>query len=113
MRRSLIILFLLLPFLPLTSCDDNDSGTDPVQTFSLLITNKTPNDYNLYQSPSDAGSDFNKTGFVLSNVNYRVNPLNAGVTYTFRLVADGKAVEDYAYEKEIRSDGEEQAWVVY
>ncbi|PLX32871.1 MAG: hypothetical protein C0600_01510 [Ignavibacteria bacterium] len=112
MRRSLL-LFLLFAFLPLASCDDDDSGTDPVQTFSLLITNKTPNDYHLYQSPSDAGSGFAKTGFVLSNVNYRVNPLTAGVTYTFRLVTDGKTVDDFDYEKEVSSDGDEQTWVVY
>ena len=112
MRRSLF-LFLFLAFLPLASCDDDDSGTDPQQTFSLLITNKTPNDYHLYQSPANGGSGFSKTGFVLSNVNYRVNPLTVGVTYTFRLVAEGKTVDDFAYEKEIGSAGEEQTWVVY
>ena len=107
-------LLLALLILPLISCsDDGNDSIDPPVYFSLLITNKTANNFNLYQSPTETGEGFSKTGFVLSNVNYRINQLKSGVAYTFRLVRESENLEDYDYEKTISSDGSEKTWTVY
>ena len=111
-RAPILIAIILLPTLILSCSDDEDGSTDAPVYFSLLITNKTPNDFHLYQSPTEAGEEFRKTGFVLSNVNYRINQLRAGETYTFRLVRDGMEISAYDYEKSFTSDGEERSWTV-
>ena len=110
--KRLIFLFSLL-LLPLLSCSDDES-TEPVVTYyALTITNKTASGYQLFQTPTEAGDGFAKTGYVLSNVNYRVTELEKDVTYTFRLVPDGGGASDYLYEKTITSDGSDQTWVIY
>ncbi|GEM_PF-2562142 len=112
-RVPLLLTLFLFPVLVLSCSDDGDDSTDPPVYFSLLITNKTANDFHLYQSPTEAGEGFRKTGFVLSNVNYRINQLRAGETYTFRLVRDGMDMDEYDYEKSFTSGGEERMWTVY
>lgn len=112
-RIPVLIAVMVLPVLLLSCSDDEDGSTDAPVYFSLLITNKTANDFHLYQSPTETGEEFRKTGFVLSNVNYRINQLRAGETYTFRLVRDGMEISEYDYEKSFTSDGEERTWTVY
>jgi hypothetical protein len=111
MKRLLTLLILLT--LPFAACSDDEDSTTPVLRYSLTITNKTINDYELYQKPTEQGDDFERTGYVLSNVNYRITNLATDKTHTFRLVPDGNDVEDFTYEKVVTSDGIDQTWVVY
>ncbi|MDT8324721.1 MAG: hypothetical protein RRA94_11445 [Bacteroidota bacterium] len=110
--KTLLLACLLL--LPLAACSDDDGGgTAPVTYFRLTITNKTANGYQLFQSPVPDRAGFIRTGYVLSNVNYRITQLEAGVAHTFRLVPDGGDAEDFLFEKIVTSDGPDQTWVVY
>ncbi len=110
MKALLLVLLLALPF---TACSDDDNNAAPVTYFRLTITNKTVNNYVLYQSPNEEGDGFARTGYVLSNVNYRITQLATDKTHTFRLVPDGGTLEDFTYEKTVTSDGEDLTWVVY
>ncbi len=112
MKALLLACFLLLP-LAACSDDSDDGGTAPVTYFRLTITNKTVNGYQLFQSPVPDREGFIRTGYVLSNVNYRITQLETGVVHTFRLVPDGGDAEDFLYEKNVTSDGPDQTWVVY
>ncbi|MBE0642525.1 MAG: hypothetical protein IH600_00415 [Bacteroidetes bacterium] len=104
--RFPVILFILAVFALATvsSCSEDDGPLQPT-SYGLRITNKTPRDYNVYQRPSREGDVFAKVGVSVSGVMYRVNPLNAGTDYTFRLIRDGNSVDEFDFEKQISSRG--------
>ncbi|MBR9975515.1 MAG: hypothetical protein KFF77_08025 [Bacteroidetes bacterium] len=113
-RVHVIVLSVLLFALPLllAGCGgDDDTPTGPT-TFGLLITNKMPHDYDVWQKPSSAGDAFAKVGVAPSGATYRINPLDIGTTYTFRLSRAGTGPAAFDFEHTVTSSSGDVTWEV-
>ncbi|MFZ1731278.1 MAG: hypothetical protein WBQ23_09610 [Bacteroidota bacterium] len=110
-----LVVVVLLAWTTLTilpGCTSDDDGPIQPTSFALLLTNKTPRDYNVYQRPSSAGDVFGKVGVAPSGSTYRINPLTPGTNYVFRLLRDGNTVDQFDFENNVNSTGSDVAWEV-
>jgi hypothetical protein len=55
---------------------------------------------------------FGKVGVAPSGAMYRINPLTPGTNYIFRLVRDGKNLDEFEFEKNVNSVGADVVWEV-
>lgn len=106
-----VLLIGVLFSVVLVSCSSDSDPVTPT-SFALIVTNKTSTNYNVYQQPSAAGDVFGKVGVAVSGVIYRINPLTPNVDYVFRLVRDGKTIDEFDFEKNVVSAGDDVAWEV-
>ena len=106
-----LALLFALPLLLAGCGEDDDTPTGPT-TFGLLITNRMPHDYDVWQKPSAAGDVFGRVGVAPSGATYRVNPLTSGTTYTFRLCRSGKGPDSFDFERSVSSSSGDVSWEV-
>ena len=106
--RSLGALLLCLVLL---ACEDDDPTR--VTTYDIRIVNQTATTYTVWIDPDAGVAGFQDDGLAEANSTRVLENRTVEVDYHIRLVGPGGDVDtDFAFERTIRSSGEDVTWMV-
>ena len=106
--RAVLRVCLLVALLPVVAC--SGSPTE-VKTFTFNIDNQTGTALQVFMHASGISPAFTPVGTVVPGFPLRIPSLTVGPTYTFRVAPVGNSADDYKYQFEATSKGEDLTWI--